>query len=242
MFDEVNSVTVNVGLGTLSSVTRAALLGDQTINAYAIGVDGRWELGQFRDAALVSAGIYTLTGLLRGGRGTEHAMTGHTSSETFVLLRPAGMRRVSMESTLLGIDRYYRCVSINRLLASATTRTFSNDGVGLMPFSPFDVRAARNAGDITFTWQRRSRLATRTTGALGISIPLGEASESYSIDVFSDGTYTTVLRTLTSSTTSVAYSAAQQTTDFGSPQTTVYVAVHQVSEVVGRGYPEQAAA
>ena len=61
-FDERNSVTVDVGSGTLSSSTRTALIQDRSVNACAIGVDGRWEIIQFRTATLQSAGVYKLTG------------------------------------------------------------------------------------------------------------------------------------------------------------------------------------
>jgi len=242
IFDDTSTVTVNVGSGELSSSTRDAVLNDQTINAFAIGVDGRWECGQFKTASLISPGVYILSGFLRGGRGTEWAMTGHTSGETFLLLQPTGMRRVPMETTLLGIERTYRGVTLGRQIDSADDIDFTNMGVGLKPFSPFDLRASRDGDDITLTWQRRSRLSTRTIGPLGISIPLGESVEAYSIDIYDDNTYTTVVRTLTSTTTSVEYSAADQTADFGSPQATVYVGIFQLSAQVGRGYELQAAA
>lgn len=242
VFDEVNTVTVNVGTGELSSSTRDAVLNDQSVNAFAIGVDGRWELGQFKTASLISPGVYILSGLLRGSRGTEWAMTGHTSGETFLLLQARGMRRAPMETGLLGTERTYRGVTLGRQIDTADDIAFTNMGVGLKPFSPFDLRASRDSGDITLTWQRRSRLSTRAIGPLGISVPLGESVEAYSIDIYDDNTYTTVVRNLTSTTASVEYSAADQTTDFGSPQATVYVGVYQLSAQVGRGTELQAAA
>ena len=105
-----------------------------------------------------------------------------------------------------------------------------------MPLAPVDARASRDAGDIALTWQRRTRLQVRMIGPAGILVPLGEESESYSIDVYDDDTFTTVDRTLASSTPAVAYTAAQQTTDFGSPQAEVSFAIHQISAAVGRGF------
>lgn len=49
-----------------------------------------------------------------------------------------------------------------------------------------------------------------------------------------------VVRTLTSSTTSVIYTAADQTTDFGAPVPEVTVRVYQLSAIVGRGTPAEA--
>lgn len=243
VFDEFGSVTVNVGSGTLSSSTRSDILNDQSVNACAVGIDGRWELLQFKTATLLSAGIYELTGLLRGGRGTEWAMTGHTSGENFVLLRPAGLRRILVDTSVLGESRYYRDVSVGRNLATTYSETFTDNGVGLKPFSPFDIRVARDtSGNATITWQRRSRLSTRSIGALGISVPLGESTEAYSVDVFTDGTYATVKRTIPATAATVSYSAADQTTDFGSPQAVLYIKVYQLAALVGRGYPAQRAA
>lgn len=49
-----------------------------------------------------------------------------------------------------------------------------------------------------------------------------------------------VLRTLTSTTPSVAYTAALQTTDFGAPAGAVPVSIAQLSGLVGRGIPAEA--
>jgi hypothetical protein len=241
--DLFSTVTVDVDTGQLSSHTWDELLNDQTINACAIGVDGRWEICQFLTADLVDTGIYTLSGFLRGSRGTEWATTGHVADETFVLLRPSGMRRLEMDTSAIGANRYYRAVTIGLQLSGARTDRFQNMAIGLKPFSPFAVRAARNPSthDIALTWQRRTRLAVRTIGPMGISVPLGEEAEAYAVDVYSDGTYTTLKRTLTVSTPTVTYTSAQQVADFGTNQSTVYLHVHQLSAVVGRGYPAEAA-
>lgn len=253
MFDQSHTVTVNVGTGTLESSTRETVLNDETVNAYAIGVDGRWELGQFVTATLVSAGIYTLSGLLRGSRGTEWAMTGHTASETFVLLREHGLRRITMQTADLAKLRYYKGVTVGRRLSTATAQSFTEYGIGLKPFSPVDLRIDRDvSNNVTFTWQRRSRLSVRTIGPLGISVPLGEQSEAYKIDVYSDGTYTTRVTTLSIAGDSLShdsygrvvayYPASLQTSDGLTPGNTLYLRVYQVSAVVGLGYPLEAAA
>jgi len=128
-------------------------------------------------------------------------------------------------------------------LSTDESETFTNNAVGKKPFACFDARATRDAstGDITITWQRRSRKSVRTIGALGISIPLGEDSESYDIDVMAAGSPTTVLLELTSTTTSVTFTAAQQSTCYGSPQPSTFrVNIYQNSEAVGRSYVYEA--
>jgi hypothetical protein len=239
VFDEVNTVRVSLALGTAASVSRETLLGDQTVNAWLIGS----EILQARDATLVSAGVYDLSGLLRGGRGTEWAMGGHVAGERCVKLQLAGLRRVPVDTSRIGLDRYYKGVTLGRAIGTAPAQTFADTGVDRKPFSPFDARVARDgSNNCTITWQRRSRLAVRTTGPAGISIPLGEETEAYLVDVYDDGTYTTLLRTISASTPSASYTAAEQTTDGLTPGDPLFVHITQVSAVVGRGYALEATA
>ena len=55
--------------------------------------------------------------------------------------------------------------------------------------------------------------------------------------MFSDGTYTTIKRTISSTAPAAVYTSADQTTDFGSNQATLYLKIYQMSATVGRGYP-----
>jgi hypothetical protein len=243
LFDWQNTVTVNVGEGTLSSSTRNAVLNDSSVNAMLIGS----EIIQFITATLGSTGIYTLSGLLRGCRGTEWAMAGHASLERCVLLRNAGLRRIAMQSNELGSVRYYAGVTIGRTLSSGLTgspaegEAFTNTGRGLAPFNPVYLRFARETnGDITITGQRRSRLAVRMTGSLGINVP-DDDTTSWLLDIQSnEGSPQTVYRTLTGSVSGAeitwTYSAANQATDFGSPTPTqISVGAYGYSSTVGRG-------
>lgn len=244
-FDWVDSIVVDVGSsGPLVNVSRAQLYADESVNAFAIGAHGRWLLGQFLNATLLSPGVYSISGLILGSKGTEQYIGTQVVNDRFVLLRTTGgVIRVPQEIIDDGALRYYKGVSTHKTLDTTNTGTITAHEVGLMPLSPVRVFIARDtSGNATIRWQRRTRLATRKSGPSGILIPLGEDSESYSVDVFSDGTYTTVVRTLTSSTASVAYSASQQTTDFGSAQSTLYIKVFQISDQVGRGFEAQKAA
>lgn len=239
VFDEVNTVRVSLALGTAASVSRDTLLNDQTVNAWLIGS----EILQVRDATLVSTGVYDLSGLLRGGRGTEWAMVDHVASERCVKLQLAGLRRVPVDTSRIGLDRYYKGVTLGRAIGTAPAQTFADTGVDRKPFSPFDARVARDgSNNCTITWQRRSRLAVRTTGPAGISVPLGEETEAYFVDVYDDGTYTTLLRTISASTPSASYTAAEQTTDGLTPGDPLFLHITQVSAVVGRGYALEATA
>jgi hypothetical protein len=66
---------------------------------------------------------------------------------------------------------------------------------------------------------------------------MSEASESYEIDVMETGSPDAVLRTLTATSETVSYTAAQQTADGFTPGDPVTVNIHQMGNViVGRGY------
>ena len=232
VFDETNTVTVNVGLQQLASVTYADILANTATNAALVGN----ELIQYRVATLVSAGVYTLSGLLRGRRGTEDAMTGHVAAERFVALGISGVRFLPLQSGDLARLRYYKGVSASQALSAVTAQSITPVGNTLKPFAPVHPRANRDAADTVISWTRQTRLSTRIVGALPPSIPLGETAESYEVEIWDSG-YTTLKRTLASSTQTVTYTNAQQVTDFGSAQVTLYVKIYQLSATVGRGKP-----
>jgi len=236
VFDERSTVTVNAGRGTLAASTRDILLNSAT-NAMLIGD----EIVQFRKAELLvetegGEKVYRLSGFLRGCRGTEWAMTGHASGERCVLLTMAGLRKLQLPNTELGLSRYYRGVTLGRAISTADSEEFTTMGVAQLPFAPVDLRVSRdNSNNITFTWQRRSRYAVRMIGAAGINVPLAESSESYQVRIYSSDSDTAVLRTIPASTPTATYSAAQQTADGLTPGDLVNVGIAQVSATVGRG-------
>jgi len=232
VFDETNTVTVDVGLQQLASVTYSDILANTATNAALVGN----ELIQYRVATLVSAGVYTLSGLLRGRRGTEDAMTGHVAAERFVALGISGVRFLPLQSGDLARLRYYKGVSASQALSAVTAQSITPVGNTLKPFAPVHPRANRDAADTVISWTRQTRLSTRIVGALPPSIPLGETAESYEVEIWDSG-YTTLKRTLASSTQAVTYTNAQQVTDFGSAQVTLYVKIYQLSATVGRGKP-----
>ncbi|MFN3311959.1 MAG: hypothetical protein ACK46Q_00630 [Hyphomonas sp.] len=98
-------------------------------------------------------------------------------------------------------------------------------------------RKARNPGDLTIRWTRRSRaLAADSWG--GLEVPLAEELEAYEVEIL-DGT--TVKRVLSTATTIAVYTAADQTADWGAPLgpgDTFDIRIFQLSALVGRGAPK----
>lgn len=240
IIDEGNELVIALASGELESVSEASLLAG--LNAAAIGVDGRWEVIQFRDATFEagSPDVWRLSGLLRGRRGTEWAVGTSEAADTFVMLDSA-LVRVSMNLAALGTERKHKAVLSGASIDAATAVDFTGNGVALEPFSVVDVEGAREPDDdLVITWVRRGRIGSELAGS-GVDIPLSEESEAYEIDIVDTDSPPNVLRTLTSTTQTVTYTAAQQATDFGSPvPDTITVRIYQMSASVGRGYPAEA--
>lgn len=231
VFDETNSVTVTLagGAGDLESATRAEVLAGA--NEAVIGD----EIVQFRTATLVSAGTYMLSGLLRGRRGTEWAIGTHATGERFVLL-PAQIR-VDMARTDLDVAETWAAATLGSTLTDAVQQTMTWTGRALLPYSPVKLAAGKVGNDWTLSWTRRARINGDWVD--WFDVPLDEVAERYVVNVYTSGSYATVAGTVDASTTSATITAAQQTTWFGSPQSTLYWGVAQVGQI-GPGYEARA--
>jgi len=143
------------------------------------------------------------------------------------LVRPAATADI-------GIMKRFRAVTFGTYINDAETLALTYQGASLKPYAPVLLGGGRNAsGDVTINWVRRSRVGGAWSDYA--DVPIGEESESYEIEIWSSG-YSTLKRTLTASTPTATYTAAQQTADFGGTQSTIYVRVYQLSAIVGRGY------
>lgn len=233
VYDFASTLTVKLYSGTLASVTEAQIAVGQ--NWFAYGADGRWEIIAARTVTLQVDGSYLLQDFLRGQQGTEWATGLHAANDRLVLLDTSNIAFVSVNSSTIGATRNYRAITTGKAIDSDSSLAFTYRGVNLECLSPVGLTGNRHptTSDWTLTWIRRSRMPGWYDL---VDVPLGETSESYEIDVYSDGTYTTVKRTLTAATPTVAYTSAQQVTDFASNQATLYLKLYQLSATVGRGY------
>lgn len=227
-WDDVNTITVFMIEGSLSSTSdlnvlngaNAALLGDEVI--------------QFGTAILNADGSYTLSHLLRGRRGSELSCGTHSTGETFIYLN-SGLHRNTIPTSQIGILGEYRATTVGASVTNAQSQALTPAGNDLKPYAPTSVAGSRDvSNNLTITWIRRTRIGGAWLDGTG-TVPLGEDSELYSIDILNGST---VIRTIDGLAAPTAgYSAAQQTADFGSAQSSIAIRVYQISAQVGRGFP-----
>lgn len=236
LIDTVSVLQVQLYAGSLSSVTELQMLNGA--NYFAYGIDGRWEIIAAENCALQVDGSYLLSNLLRGRFGTEWASGLHTVYDMVVALDSSRLQFLQMNLNQIGQGKIYRPISYGYTLDSASDTAFTYRAVNLECLSPIYLNGSRHpsTNDWTLTWMRR----TRTGGEWRdlVDATLGESSEAYEVDIYSDGTYTTLKRTISGLAAATCnYSSANQVTDFGSNQATLYIKVYQLSSNVGRGYP-----
>jgi Putative phage tail protein len=225
IWDNTNSVTIHLVRGSFAGDTMLNVLNGS--NAVLVGS----ELIQYTTAVQNADGSWTLSGLLRGRRGTEWATGSHAAGE-LVAVPVSGVQRIQDPLSVINQLHYKKGVTAGADPSLVAAQNFTIVGNDLKPYAPVHIAGTRDiSNNLTATWVRRTRVGWNSLSQ--DPVPLSEDSEAYSIDVMSG---ITVKRTLTSSTPTVAYTAAQQTTDFGSPQSSITLHVYQLSAQIGRGF------
>jgi len=236
--DETNSVTVFLTTGAaLSSVTQLAMVNGAN-PAVLINSSGAIEIFQFRDVVANSNGSFTLSGLLRGRRGTESFTGGHAAGETFVFLATTTLRFVDMGLGEILASRSFKAVTFGTLFESAPVTAIISQGRDLKPYAPVNATAIEDgSNNIDFAWERRTRVGGELKDGGG-TVPLSEDIEEYELEILDQPSPgETVLRTFTSITSPVKeYLNADIITDFGSVPATIDIRIYQVSAQVGRGF------
>ncbi|MDD3181358.1 MAG: phage tail protein [Alphaproteobacteria bacterium] len=229
-WDETSNVQIALSHGTLDSKTALEVL-----NWNNVGLLGD-ELIQWRNATLLAENLYQLSGLLRGRRGTEWATGSHKIGDRFVVLATDGFYRMAMAATEIGQLSYYKAIPSGGDWDDATQTSLKYNAASLRCFSPVHIAGTRDGnGNLTLLWARRTRWNGEWLDE--IDIPLFEDTEAYQIDILNGDK---VIRTLTASTTTTTYNAADQISDFGAAQSVLSVAVYQMNSTIGRGYAGKA--
>ena len=226
VMDNVNVITIE-NAPDLQSYSFNEIAENPFLNLCFVQSGTDWELVQFQNVTDNMDGTYTLTGLLRGLRGTEHLTGLHTTADTFVLFNDGYVRGVSVAD--LGLERKFISVFEDQENPIVATETLTLEA--LRPYSPVDIEFSQSDADNIITWRRRTRLGGNDLD--GNDVPLSETSENYEID-FEDGTKT-IVRTLTSTSETVTYTSADQITDLGAEWVPYTAHVYQLSDEYGRG-------
>lgn len=230
--DYTNTIQVYMGQGSLASATWSEFINGANVAVIGSPSLQNWEIILFQNAVQQTDGSYVLSNILRGRRGTEFRTGTHVTGETAIFVTRATLTSYLLSLGVIGATRYYKGVGLNQLPEDATVVKLASTGAPMKPWTVTKVAAALSGSDVVITWNRRNRLFS---DALLPALPLSEATESYQIDILS-GHLGTVKRTLTATSETVTYHAADITTDFGSLPATLYFKVYQMSAVVGRGY------
>lgn len=234
IFDEINIVRVHV-FGTLESKTRLEVLNGANVAAIKAGTG--WEIIQYRDATLVEAGVYDLSGLLRGRLGTEQLTDAHAIGDAFITLTQGALRFIDQEAADIGTTTLYGAVSHGNTTDTLDTEAFAFAGKNVSPIVPDHIGGGMPnlATGWTIKWMRRSRYDWKWNN--GRDVGADEASYNFEVRIYA-ADLTTIKRTITVTGAtasggyfSTTYSNANMTTDFGSLQRTIYVSVRQVGSM-----------
>jgi hypothetical protein len=224
----VTPASLTAGAGKMIFDTRATGLSSTSITLYQFNTGINFfasGTSQIISGAFLTASTWIHVALTRSGSSIRLFIDGVQRGGTYSSAAnySDGLCFVGRDSTAASqyFDGYMDDFRITKGVARYTS------GFGQPPAVQTGV-----AGDITLSWDRRTRLAKNFTNGF---VPLGETSESYSIDVFTSNVYTTIARTISSPNQSASYTNAQQVADFGSAQATIYVDVYQISAATGRG-------
>lgn len=138
------------------------------------------ELMQFGRAVPLGEGVWRLSRLLRGRRGTEWAMAGHVAGEPFLMIDAERLASVPGEAVHIGAALTVMAIGIGDAVPAEVERVVT--GEALWPLSPVHVTAmSDSAGGTIWRWTRRSRSGWRWND--GVEVPIGEESERYAIRV-----------------------------------------------------------
>ncbi len=231
LVDRVGSLTVDLYVGTLQSVTELEMYSEAMIAAY--GNSGRWEIISPQNVTDNMDGTYTLDTFLRGLRGTEWLTGTHEVGDYLVILTDPDNAFVNAQLSDIGSTLIYRGVSNGQDFDAVFNSTIDYAAENLTPLAPVDVVATQVSSDIIFTLHRRDRVNAGWNNYT--DIPMSEASLAFELDIYNTAG-DTVIRTLTSTTESITYTAAQIATDFGLAPPDITISLYQMSEAVGRGH------
>lgn len=189
-YDTTSTLIVQLRSGdSLESVTDAQI--ENGANTSVVGIDGRWEIIQFKTATLVSGDLWELTDLIRGKLETDEFIGTGVEGDTFVLMADQAMLRIAELPAAIGVEKLFKVPTYGQSLDSAAVVAFTTQGLSYIPttvggLDDVDTTGA-NDGDVltydstTETWGPEPLPTdTGTTGKHAIYIHAAAMSPSAS--------------------------------------------------------------
>jgi hypothetical protein len=226
--DRAHGLRVALRGGALASVSLEAMLGGA--NRLALRGEGGWEIIAFQTAELVADGVWRLSTLLRGLGGDE-ALAARAL--------PAGATAVLLDDALVALETGAGRVGLpvewragaDPAHPLAASVVFTPSANALAPFAPVRPVARRVAAGVAIDFVRRGR---RDADSWELTeIPLGEEREAYRLDILAGAD---VRRSFDLASPTALYAGADETADFGGPQTALTLRLAQIGATTGPGF------
>lgn len=225
------TLRVRLARGALAGASETSVLNGANLFAIGDGTSGRWEIAQFRDAELVSPGVYDLTGLLRGQFGSDALMPEVWPEGAVFVKLDKTITQLPMEEESRGLARHYKVGPAARSVDDPVYdhRVEAFDGNGLRPYSVVHLQSRTDGmGNVRISWVRRTRIDGDTWASF--EVPLGEERELYAVRMTLNGE---IVRSLETATPTVLYTASERAVDGTTGPFGVQVA--QISDRFGPG-------
>jgi len=214
------------------SLDKLNLLGGGNALAVRSNTD-QWELIQFLKAEPIEDGIWEISELLRGQRGTEAEARAGASIGADVVLIDAAVPTLQHLDTELGLPLNWSVGPVGRVLGDSgfTTQSYAPGYRGLLPFSVVHLSAHQSAtGNLSANWIRRDRL-WRDDWQL-LDIPMSESELKYTVLISNHSGVQLSREVLTEN---VEFDSSELMSIFGAGQHTVTIEVAQISTSMGPG-------
>lgn len=227
--DTVNTITVQLKSGTLSSCTDLEFYNNK--NRCMLGL----ELINFRDVTDLGSGTYQLSHLLRGRQGTDVYVDDHENNEMFVLVDDS-LFEVPMDLVDRNITYKYKFVNDGYDISNVTARDFAPNFRNYYPWAISNLTVIKDHDTeiIAARWLRRWKWDTDIVDGRS-SLPDDDIG-GYKVLVL-DPITDDLINEYVVSGNAWEYTGAQQIADFGSVQDEVNIRIVAISKWVGPGHP-----
>lgn len=170
-WDRVNSLVVDVeGPAPASLPAEAVLAGG---NAIGVQTAQGWEILQFQQAVLIGAGLWRLSGLLRGLQGTEAATRAGAEAGALVVFLDRNLPRAELASEEIGLPLIWTAGRRGGVAGGSGVASLAMTyaGVQARPFSPAHLRVQDEADGRRIRWVPRTRMGDVWEGEPAASDP-----------------------------------------------------------------------